>query len=110
MQADATKMGQTYMLLVKAGMSDLAEDIIAYDGEDSDLLDRYVVEYCYASEDYICEAAEALGELVDVEVETVIVIGDSYGDTRCYEGVAQAKQDVLGRIWLDEQLHDETFM
>ena len=104
MQADVFELGTSFLKLVVARDSELREDIEAYDGDNTELLDCYVIatddnEYVYAKE---------LGNVELIRINTVSVIGSDY-EVRCYTNEITAYKDADGSIWMDEQLHDEVF-
>lgn len=106
MQADTSKMGECFYKLVQARNSSLREDIVNYDGEDTYLLDCYVL----ATDDsgYENVYSTELGAVEIVRVGTVTVYGSAY-ETRCYGRTTLAYKDAAGNLWMDEQLHDEVF-
>jgi hypothetical protein len=95
-----------YMKLIKARDTEMAEDIVDYDGEDSELLDMYVT----ADEgeaDSIYK--KKLGKVEVEEVEVVVVIGESMGGVRCYTNEVEAYRDEAGDLWLAERMFEEVF-
>lgn len=101
---EANVLGLGFLKLVAARDSDLREDIADYDGDNTELLNCYVLatdndEYVYA---------DKLGKVELVRVECVAVIGSDY-ETRCYTNTVTAYKDAEGTLWMDEQLHDEVF-
>jgi hypothetical protein len=102
-----SNMGQEFYKLVQAKDTDLREDIADYDGDDTELLEHYVL----ATDDYeyvSCEASE-LGTVELVRVDVVAVIGSSGFETRCYSNTVAAYKDAQGTLWMDAELHDEVF-
>jgi hypothetical protein len=100
-------LGQAFYKLVKAKDSDMRDDIVDYDGEDTDLLEHYVIatdDYDYVS----CEASE-LGTVEIVQVDAVAVIGECMTGVRCYAKKVAAYKDAQGTLWMDAELHDEVF-
>jgi hypothetical protein len=109
MLADATKLGQVFYKLVQAKYTPLCEDIMNYDGDDTSLLEHYVVDVDAEDYDYVsCEASE-LGTVELVQVETVTVVGERTGGIRCYTDKITAYKDAKGTLWMDAELHDEIF-
>jgi hypothetical protein len=95
----------SYIKLVKARDTELAEDIVDYDGEDTELLDMYV-----AADDG-CDMVykDKLGKVEVEEVEVVVVIGESFGGVRCYTNKVEAYRDAAGDLWLAERMYEEVF-
>jgi hypothetical protein len=95
----------SYFKLVKARSTELAADIVDYDGEDTTLLDMYVA----ADDGSDLVYKDKLGK-VDVEEVTVIaVIGESCGGVRCYTNTVNAYRDAAGELWLAERMYEEVF-
>jgi hypothetical protein len=109
MQANTANMGQAFYKLVQAKHSDLRDDITDYDGDDTSLLEHYVIATDEDDCDYVsCEAAE-LGTVTLVQVDTVTVVGSCNFETRCYTDKVAAYKDANGSIWMDAELHDDVF-
>jgi len=107
MEANVLGLGLEFYKLVQVKDSELREDVECYDGEDTRLLENYVLAtdgYDYVS----CEAGE-LGTVELVRVNTLAVIGSTGGEVRCYENEVTAYKDANGSIWMDAELHDEVF-
>jgi hypothetical protein len=100
-------MGLEFYKLVQAKDSDLREDIVDYDGDDTDLLEHYVL----ATDDceYVSCEAQTLGLVHIVHVDAVAVIGESTGGVRCYAKKIAVCKDTDGNIWMDAALEDEVF-
>jgi len=108
MWADVNEMGKNFFMLTQAyNDAEFAEELKDYDDEDTEMLNDYVLAIGDDS-DYISCSAEELGKLEEVKVKTVMLYGEEY-DRRCWVNETVAYKDALGRIWLDEQLHDEVF-
>ena len=104
----AQNLGKQFIKLTQVKTTDLAEDIIAYDGEHTYLLD------CYTLADDAYDTVEAFANIADkidnVEVvTTVAVFGSSTGDVRCYTNNVQALVLEDGTMYMDEALHDNIF-
>jgi hypothetical protein len=106
MQADTFALGTSFLKLVVARDSDLREDIADYDGDNTSLLDCYVLATDADSFDYVY--ADNLGKVELVRVETVTVIGGDY-EVRCYTNEVTAYLDEQGQLWLDAEMHDDVF-
>jgi len=105
------EMMMSYIKLVKARDSELAAEIMDYDGADTELLDMYV-----AAEDADGEPVykDRLGKVEIMEVEVVAVIGGindcRYGiGARCYANTVTAYRDAAGSLWLAESMFEEAF-
>lgn len=96
-----------YIKLVKARNTDLAEDIINYDGDDTSLLDCYVTD-CVEDSEVYAEITE-LDIAGTTVVETVLVMGSSYGEVRCYNNEVEVVVDNEGNYWMHESKYDEVF-
>ena len=104
MQADIYNLGTGFYKLQLIRDTELAQDVIDYDGEDTFLLDCYTL----ASDgDYVFK--EDLGLVTLVRVGCVAVIGSIHGEVRCYERDITAYRDNVGDTWMDAELHDEVF-
>jgi len=106
MFANTAELGLAFYKLVQAKDSELREEIVAYDGEDTKLLEHYVIA-TDSNDEYI--VAENLGKVEIVRVDTVAVIGSSNFEVRCYANIVTAYKDANGSIWMDAELHDEVF-
>jgi hypothetical protein len=95
----------SYIKLVKARDTELAEDIVDYDGEDTELLDMYVA----ADDGNDMVYKKKLGKVDIEEVEVVVVIGESMGGVRCYTNEVEAYRDAAGDLWLAERMFEEVF-
>jgi hypothetical protein len=95
----------SYIKLVKARDTELAEDIVDYDGEDTELLDMYVA----ADDGNDMVYKKKLGKVDIEEVEVVVVIGESMGGVRCYTNEVEAYRDEAGDLWLAERMFEEVF-
>ena len=95
----------SYIKLVKARDTELAEDIVDYDGEDTELLDMYVADD--DGNDMVYK--KKLGKVDIEEVEVVAVIGESTGGVRCYTNEVEAYRDEAGDLWLAERMFEEVF-
>ena len=95
----------SYIKLVKARDTELAEDIVDYDGEDTELLDMYVA----ADDGNDMVYKNKLGKVDIEEVEVVAVIGESMGGVRCYTNEVEAYRDAAGDLWLAERMFEEVF-
>ena len=95
----------SYIKLVKARDTELAEDIVDYDGEDTELLDMYVA----ADDGNDMVYKKKLGKVDIEEVEVVAVIGESMGGVRCYTNEVEAYRDAAGDLWLAERMFEEVF-
>ena len=95
----------SYIKLVKARDTELAEDIVDYDGEDTELLDMYVA----ADDGSDMVYKKKLGKVNIEEVEVVAVIGESMGGVRCYTNEVEAYRDAAGDLWLAERMFEEVF-
>ena len=109
MLPNVDKMGQVFVKLILARNSDLVEDITDYDGEDTYLLNNYVMEYNETEENHIFKTAEELGEVKKGVVDTVSIIGSHYGDTSCFEQTVEVVIAKDGTVWLDAEMIDEVF-
>jgi hypothetical protein len=94
-----------YIKLVKARDTELAEDIVGYDGESTELLDMYVA--ADDGDDMVYK--KKLGKVDIEEVEVVAVIGESMGGVRCYTNEVEAYRDAAGDLWLAERMFEEVF-
>ena len=95
--------------LVQAKDTDLREDIAAYDGDETDLLDYYVLATDEDGFDYVSCDGHTLSLVDIVHVDTVAVIGESTGGVRCYANKIAVYKDSEGNIWMDADKHDEVF-
>jgi len=95
--------------LVQAKDTDLRDDIVDYDGDETDLLEHYVIATDEDDCDYVSCAAHTLGLVDIVHVDAVAVIGESTGGVRCYARKIAAYKDAEGNIWMDADMHDEVF-
>ena len=109
---DIKNLQQEYYKLTQAqNDSEVSEEIKNYDGENSILMQHYVIEI---DENYspVLKSFEEIIEQVqktDV-VDTVLVIGGGGGnETRCYSNKAPVFVLKDGTIWMDCELHDEVF-
>jgi hypothetical protein len=105
---NAKDLGKQFIKLVQAKDTDLVEDIVDYDGEDTYLLDCYVDDgeaTDYASID------ELIAKGIDgIEtVDTVTVMGSASGDTRCYSNTVTAIVLDDGTKWMDAAYYDLIF-
>jgi hypothetical protein len=94
-----------YLKLVKARDTDLAADLIDYDGEETPLLDCYVPA---ATEDGDYVYAESPG-CIQTKTLTVCMSCDSEGRTSCWTNEAWPIRDDDGVLWLDEHDLEEAF-
>ena len=104
MQADIYNLGTGFYKLELIRETELAKDVIDYDGEDTFLLDCYTLA---GDGDYVFK--EDLGLVTLVRVGCVAVIGSIHGEVRCYERDITAYRDAQGDTWMDAELHDEVF-
>lgn len=95
-----------FIKLVKARETELKEEIAGYDGEDSDLLDAYVVHGDDSDGDFVYK--ENLGKVEIVEVKTVMVMGGPDG-CRCFDQEIIAFKDEAGDIWMNEEQYEDVF-
>ena len=105
MQADVYELGTGFYKLQLIRDTELREDVISYDGADTDLLDCYTL----AGDDMGCVFSDNLGLVTMVRVSCCAVIGSAHGEVRCYTRDITAYRDNVGDLWMDEQLHDEVF-
>jgi hypothetical protein len=105
MEANVLGLGLGFYKLVQVKDSDLREDVECYDGEDTRLLEHYVL----ATDEYDYVFTEKLGTVELVRVDTLAVIGSEGGEVRCYEKTITAYKDAKGGLWMDAELHDEVF-
>ena len=105
MQADVYNLGTGFYLLEKLGNTELAKDVIDYDGENTHLLDCYTL----AGDDTGPVFKEDLGLVTMVRVGCCAVIGSASGEVRCYVHDITAYRDNVGDLWMDAELHDEVF-
>jgi hypothetical protein len=105
MQAKADELGLGFYKLVQVKDSDLREDVECYDGEDTALLEHYVL----ATDGYDYVLATDLGTITLERVNTLTVVGSGDGEVRCYENEVTAYKDAKGDLWMDAELHDEVF-
>jgi hypothetical protein len=97
MLPNVNKTGESFIKLIKARNSDLAEDIKDYDGEDTCLLDHYIETE---------ETSKQLGIVTIIHVPTVSLIGNP---ARAYDNEVMAYKDANNDIWMDAEMHDEIF-
>ena len=109
MQANTVNLGLGFYKLVQAKNSNMREDIVGYDGDDTDLLQHYVIATDDDGYDYVSCEASALSTVEVVQVNTVAVIGNSNFEVRCYANTITAYRDEAGDFWMDATLHDEVF-
>ena len=95
--------------LVQAKDTDLREDITAYDGDETDLLEHYVIATDEDGFDYVSCDAHTLGLVDIVHVDTVAVIGENTGGVRCYANKIAVYKDSEGTLWMDADMHDDVF-
>ena len=107
MLPNLNNIGKEFFKLEKIGNTDLAQDVIDYDGEDTFLLDCYTLDH--VDGEYICRSRDQLGNVKLVEINACAVIGEYGGGVRCYERNIQAYEDVDGEMWMDAEFHDEVF-
>lgn len=76
---NAQDLGKDYVKLVQARNTDLAEDIVKYDGADTYLLN------CYVTDELDNAVTVQQLDVVDAEnVECVLVMGSGDEGVRCY--------------------------
>jgi hypothetical protein len=107
MKADISAMGKSFLRLAYLKDTELHEDA-AEEG-----ITTYDMHYTLADEGEvqdgaIAATAEQLGPVTVLNVATVTCMGDAQGQ-RWYTGRACVLQDAQGRVWIDEQLHDDVF-
>jgi len=105
MQADIYNLGTAFYKLVAIRDTELREDVIGYDGEDTYLLDCYTL----AGDDMGYAEKQDLGLVTLVRVGCCAVIGSAMGEVRCYVHDITAYKDAQGDLWMDAELHDEVF-
>lgn len=108
---DIKNLQQEYYKLTQAqNDSEVREEIEHYDGENSVLMQHYVLEI---DENYspVIKNFEVIKDQIERSdlVETVLVIGNGSGETRCYSNKAPVFVLKDGTIWMDCELHDEVF-
>lgn len=106
MQTNAVNLGTSFMKLVLARDSNLRDDIAGYDGDDTNLLNYYVLATDADGYEYVY--ADKLGTTEIVRVNTIAVHGGDNG-VRCYAKTVTAYKDAQGELWLDAEMHDEVF-
>jgi len=101
-------MQTTYMQLILARDSNVAEDLRDYDGDDTRLLDCYVTAGC---NDDTYEDVYADAEELDIAETKTVQTAFVYGgyETRCYSNTIQVVVDKQGKVWMDADLYDEVF-
>lgn len=99
----------SYIKLVKARNSNLANDIIDYDGEDTVLLDSYVTATDEEGYEEVYADITELDIAGNTVVEVVLVMGSGDGDTRCYCNEVEVVVDNDGNIWMHESKYEEVF-
>ncbi len=103
------ELNKNYMCLCEARYSDVAEDIVAYDGEDTHLLDFYTLatettgECVYATVEQIADKVE------EVEIVDIIAVHSGIAETRCYARQAQVLVLEDGSKWLDAEMEVTLF-
>jgi hypothetical protein len=105
---NANDLGKSFIKLTLAKDTDLADDIKAYDGDDTYLLNCYTLEA--DAYDETLDFASIVDSVDRVQVvEAVIVMGSMHGDTRCYTNSVSVLVLKDGTMYMDEALHDEVF-
>ncbi|MEI8077915.1 MAG: hypothetical protein WCH33_09455 [Betaproteobacteria bacterium] len=103
-------LNKTYIQLCVARDSNVADDIKAYDGENTHLLNYYTLA-TDASDNLIYADVEQLADKVDsIEVEDIIAVhGSSNFETRCYSRQAQVLILEDASVWLDAEMEVALF-
>ena len=105
MQADIYNLGTGFYKLQLIRDTELREDVISYDGADTDLLDCYTL----AGDEMGATFSDNLGLVRLERVGCCAVIGSASGEVRCYTHDITAYRDNVGDLWMDAELHDEVF-
>jgi len=102
-------LNKSYLQLCVARDSDIAEDIKAYAGEDTHLLNYYTLA-TDASGEVVRVTVEQLADKVDsIEVEDIIAVHGSTFEIRCYARQAQVLVLEDASVWLDAELETAVF-
>lgn len=100
-------LGKSYIKLVQAKHTEYVEDLVKYDGENTELLECYITE---AEDCTYADAAEIADKVAYIEtVETVAVMGGAYGDTRCYNNSITVLVLEDNTRWMDAEYCDMIF-
>jgi len=102
-------LNRSYIQLCVARDSDIADDIVAYDGEDTHLLNYYTLA-TDASGEVVRVTVEQIADKVDsIEVEDIIAVHSNSFETRCYARQAQVLILEDASVWLDAELETAIF-
>ena len=103
-------LNKTYIQLCTVRNSDVAEDVMAYDGANTHLLDYYTLA-TDTSDNIIYADVEQLADKVDsIEVEDIVSVhGSSNAETRIYTRQAQVLILEDASVWLDAELETAVF-
>ena len=102
-------LNRSYIQLCVARDSDIAEDVVAYDGEGTHLLNYYTLA-TDASGETIRVTVEQIADKVDsIEVEDIIAVHSNSFETRCYARQAQVLILEDASVWLDAELEVALF-
>lgn len=103
------ELNKNYLCLCEARYSDVAEDIIAYDGENTHLLDFYTLA-TDASDNAVYATVEQIADKVEeVEIVDIIAVHSGMAETRCYARQAQVLVLEDGSKWLDAEMEVALF-
>jgi len=113
MGIQAYTIAESFVRLVKAKDMNDAEylqELKDYDGEDSRLLEQYVLD-CDGNGEYTSvinlETLRAVADEVDI-VHTVFLYGDA-SDRRCWGNEVQVYLTDTGEVYMDEAFMDNAF-
>lgn len=113
MGLQAYTIAESFVRLVKAkDMTDAEylQELKDYDGEDSRLLEQYVLD-CDGNGEYVSvinlETLRAIADEVDI-VHTVFLYGDA-SDRRCWGSEVQVYRTETGEVYMDEAFMDNAF-
>jgi hypothetical protein len=102
------EVGKEYIKLVQAKHTELAEDIVQYDGADSGLLEHYVTE-CDEGATTYADASELADKVEGTEIVNTVLVMGNFDEIRCYSNSVQALVLEDGTKWMDAAFFDLVF-
>lgn len=103
----AQNLGKQYIKLALVNDTEVREDVMLYDGEDTHLLGNYTL--ADDAYDSVVDFASIADKVDSVEVVETLAVHGGGGGTRCYANLVSVLVLEDGTMWMDEALHDNIF-
>jgi len=102
-------LNKTYIQLCTVRDSNVAEDVTAYDGDNTHLLDYYTLATDANDNIIYADVEQIAGKVDSVVVEDIVSVHGSIHETRIYTRRAQVLVLEDASVWLDAELETEVF-